>query len=61
MEKHATVAEVLSSIPLNVSFRGALVGDKLTEWYNLVASLLHINLNEGMNLVNNGLKATQEI
>ena len=61
MEKHATVAEVLSSNPLYVSFRGALVGDKLTEWYNLVASLLHINLNEGMNLVNNGLKATQEI
>ena len=50
MEKHATVAEVLSSNPLNVSFRGALVGDKLTEWYNLVASLLHINLNEGMHL-----------
>ena len=47
--KHATVvAEVLSSNPLNVSFRRALVGDKLTEWYCLVASLLHINLNEGM-------------
>ena len=60
-KKHATVAEVLSSNPLNISFRRVLVGDKLTEWYNLVASLLHINLNEGMNLVNNGLKATQEI
>ena len=60
-KKHITVAEVLSSNPLNVSFRRALVGVKLTEWYNLVASLIHINLNEGMNLVNNGLKATQEI
>jgi hypothetical protein len=73
--KHATVAKVLSSNPVNVSFRRALVGDKLTEWYSLV----HINLNEGMDLfmwnlnkrrtftvnsmyrhlVNNGLKATQ--
>ena len=48
--KYATVAEVLSLNPLNVSFRRVLVGDKLTEWYNLVASLLHINLNEGMDL-----------
>ena len=44
----AIVAEVLSSNPLNISFRRVLVGDKLTEWYNFVASLLHINLNEGM-------------
>ena len=49
-EKHITVAEVLSSNPLNVSFRRALVGVKLTEWYNLVASLLHINLNKGKDL-----------
>ena len=46
--KHATIAEVLSSNPLNVFFRRALVGDKLTEWYCLIASLVHINLNEGM-------------
>ena len=37
--KHATIAEVLSSNPLNVSFRRALVGDKLTEWYCFVAIL----------------------
>ena len=48
--KYATVAEVLNLNPLNVSFRRVLVGDKLTEWYNLVASLLHININEGMDL-----------
>ena len=48
--KYATIAEVLNLNPLNVSFRRALVGDKLTEWYNLVASLLLINLNEGMDL-----------
>ena len=44
----AIVAEVLSSNPLNVSFRRTLVGDKLTEWYSLVASLVHINLYEEM-------------
>ena len=46
--KHATVAKGLSSNPLNVSFRRTLVGDKLTEWYSLVASLVHINLYEEM-------------
>ena len=47
-KKYAIVAEVLSSNPLNVSFRRTLVGDKLTEWYCLVASLVHINLYEEM-------------
>jgi len=46
--KHATVVEILSSNPLNVSFRRVLVGDQLTEWFSLVASLVHVNLNEGM-------------
>ena len=49
--KHATVVEILSSNPLNVSFRRVLVGDLLTEWYSLVASLVHINLNEGMDIL----------
>jgi len=48
--KHATVVEILCSNPLNVSFRRVLVGDQLTEWYSLVASLVHINLNEGMDI-----------
>ncbi|WVZ51061.1 LOW QUALITY PROTEIN: hypothetical protein U9M48_002247 [Paspalum notatum var. saurae] len=44
-KKHATVAKVLSTNPLNVSFRRALFGDKLLEWHTMVASLVHINLN----------------
>ena len=50
-KKHATVAEVLSTNPLNVSFRRALVGNKLIEWRSLVSKLVHVNLNEGMDLL----------
>ena len=59
-KKQATVADVLNSTPLNVSFRRALVGNKLLEWQSLVARVAFINLNEGQdtffwNLNNNGL------
>jgi len=59
-KKQATVADVLNSTPLNVSFRRALVGNKLLEWQSLVARVVFINLNEGRdifiwNLNNNGL------
>ena len=49
-KKHATVEEVLRTNPLNVSFRRALVGNKLIEWRSLVSKLVHVNLNEGMDL-----------
>ena len=54
------MADVLNSTPLNVSFRRALVGNKLLEWQSLVARVAFINLNEGLgtsvwNLNNNGL------
>ncbi|WVZ96424.1 hypothetical protein U9M48_042062 [Paspalum notatum var. saurae] len=48
--KHATVAEVLNSIPLNVSFRRALVGNRLNEWSSLVARLTQVNLQEGKDI-----------
>ena len=35
-KKHQTVASVLSSYPLNISFRRALVGGKARRWYDLV-------------------------
>ena len=44
-KKQATVAEVLQTAPLNVSFRRALVGTKLTERHSLVASIMHVTLN----------------
>jgi hypothetical protein len=31
-------------VPLNVSFRRAIVGIKLVEWYNLVARVPNLNL-----------------
>ena len=46
--KYATVMRVLSSSPLNVSFKISLVRNMLT-WYNIVVSVAFINLNEGLN------------
>jgi hypothetical protein len=43
---HATVQSVLSTLPFNLSFRRALVGDKLNEWQALVTNVAHVNLNE---------------
>ena len=59
-KKQAMVADVLNFTPLNVSFRRALVGNKLLEWQSLVARVAFINLNEGQNIFiwnlnNNGL------
>ena len=45
-KKHATVAQVLSSNPLNVSFRRSLVGNNLQCWHRIVASVVDINLGE---------------
>ena len=44
--KHQTVAEMLSTRPLNVSFRRALVGDRLKSWIQLVTLVLSVNLIE---------------
>jgi len=45
--KHDSVATVLSSIPLNVSFRRALVGNNLRSWNQIVSSLHDVNLQAG--------------
>ncbi|XP_066166986.1 uncharacterized protein [Oryza sativa Japonica Group] len=36
----------MASVPLNVSFRRALVGQNLTLWYDLCASIAHIQLDD---------------
>ncbi len=36
----------MSTVPLNVSFRRALVGQNLIKWHNLCASIVHVNLIE---------------
>jgi hypothetical protein len=45
-KKNATVAQVLSTTPLNVSFRRALVGENWAMWLRLVGSILTVQLNE---------------
>ena len=40
------MAKVLSTTPLNISFRRALVGERLKEWLNLVAMVVPITLSE---------------
>ena len=43
-KKQSTVAEVMSTTPLNISFRRAIVGQKLIEWNNLILRLANITL-----------------
>jgi hypothetical protein len=42
--KNVTVASVLSSVPLNVSFRRVLNGNKWTAWLHLCRRLMTVNL-----------------
>ena len=43
--KDETVASILSSTPLNISFRRGLSGDKLKQWTELVGKVTSIELN----------------
>ncbi|WVZ83505.1 hypothetical protein U9M48_030647, partial [Paspalum notatum var. saurae] len=45
-KKAVTVASVLKSIPLNVSFRKSLTRDNLMAWYKLVSKVANVNLSE---------------
>jgi len=48
--KQDSVATVLATVPLNISFRRNLVDRNLREWHRIVASLQDINLQgEGTN------------
>jgi hypothetical protein len=40
------VAQVLSTVPLNVSFRRDLVGENLVDWHKLVQEVVTVNLND---------------
>jgi hypothetical protein len=44
--KNLSVAQVLSTTLLNVSFRRALVGDNWAKWLELVGDVLWVNLND---------------
>ena len=45
LEENVTVANVLNSRPLTVSFRRALLGNKLTPWLQLVSKVTDVALN----------------
>jgi len=45
-KKNQTVASVVSSNPLNISFRRALVGGKLRMWLEVVVLLVNVNLTD---------------
>jgi hypothetical protein len=45
-KKNKSVAQVLSTTPLNVSFRGALVGDSWDKWLEIVGNVVMVSLND---------------
>ena len=49
-KKHISIATVFNSIPLNISFRRGLVENNLVLWYNLVARIAQVRLNDRMSL-----------
>jgi hypothetical protein len=49
-KKNATVAQVLSTSPLNVSFRRAVVGENWNRWLILVGSLMNVQLSANRDL-----------
>jgi len=50
--KHISVSSVISQIPLNVSFRRALVGDNLVRWNELVAKIVFVQLDNQNDSIN---------
>jgi hypothetical protein len=48
--RHATVANVMNQMPLNISFRRALIRDKLIAWYNLVTKIANHRLSQGRDI-----------
>jgi hypothetical protein len=44
--KSSSIANVMRSVPLNISCRRALVGQNLVYWHELCASIVHIQLNQ---------------
>ncbi|WVZ49884.1 hypothetical protein U9M48_001207 [Paspalum notatum var. saurae] len=54
-KKGATVADVMSSIPLNVSFRRGLYGERLHAWNELVGRVMNLELREERDVFKWGL------
>jgi hypothetical protein len=65
-DPHATVSKVMATSPLNISFRRALVDNKLVEWLHLVARISNVELVEGSDnfkwsLTNSGLYSVRSM
>jgi hypothetical protein len=65
-DRHATVSKVMSACPLNISFRRALVGNKLLDWLNFVAKVSNVELVDGSdyfkwNLTTSGLFSVRSL
>jgi hypothetical protein len=45
-DPHANVSKIMATIPLNISFRRALVDNKLRDWLSLVAQISHVELTD---------------
>ena len=44
--KNAMVADIMSFVPFNISFRRSLVGQNLVSWHNLVLPLVNVHLDD---------------
>ena len=65
-DPHATVEKAMATQPLNISFRRALMDNKLVEWQDLVAQIAHVNLVDGTdtfrwNLTKSGLYSVRSL
>ncbi|WVZ96381.1 LOW QUALITY PROTEIN: hypothetical protein U9M48_042027, partial [Paspalum notatum var. saurae] len=56
--KSATVADVMSSVPLNVSFRRGLVGERLRAWHELVGVVMRVPMRGGRDVFKWSLNKT---
>ncbi|WVZ53335.1 LOW QUALITY PROTEIN: hypothetical protein U9M48_004295 [Paspalum notatum var. saurae] len=57
-KKGATVADVMSSVPLNISFRRGLYGERLNYWNELVGRVMNLALRVGRDKFIWGLNKT---
>ncbi|WVZ94622.1 hypothetical protein U9M48_040491 [Paspalum notatum var. saurae] len=53
---HKIAANVFAQMPINITFRRSLVGDKLIAWHNLLAKIANVQLSTGRDIFILGLR-----
>jgi hypothetical protein len=53
--RHASVALVFSTVPLNISFKRSLLENTLQSWHELVATIANVRLNDREDIFRQGL------